>query len=206
MRAVSNESGMWSPESQNTGGSPCDAQPSYCACLFWKCAIQLPRGFMVAGARRAQAGGRNPFSREDPSSSNSALIPISPASALLRSNRDEVILLIRIWNLATSCTSTTSVGLGTWPSSLWVFISSVGILLRTSEATCRMYSSLLMPPDPPPSDVCMFNTPSQSCFAASVKYPISAFGCSPKTSGEDVSGSSAMDSLYLSIASTWGMM
>ncbi len=62
--------------------------------------------------------------KELPSTSSSALIPISPFIALLRSEMDLDIMLIKILNLSSSCRSTTYVGEGTSNAFLMLYSSN----------------------------------------------------------------------------------
>jgi len=117
-------------------------------------------------------------------SSSACDIPISPTSARFRSVRLCKMSSSKILNLSSSCSSTIWVGWGT--SNFFLILktsNNSGNFSWMSDATFPIYSSRLMPPASPPSEVYIISVLSHSSLTELLKYWISAFEWSPKTPG-----------------------
>jgi hypothetical protein len=80
------------------------------------------------------------------------------------------------------------------------------VFSRMSFAMILIYSSLLIPPPSPPSEVCIEMMFSHRLLAELLKYVISALECSPKTPGAVNSGIWSMNVRFCSYVSSDGIM
>mmetsp|Transcript_7539 Transcript_7539/g.28355 ORF Transcript_7539/g.28355 Transcript_7539/m.28355 type:complete len:229 (-) Transcript_7539:8-694(-) len=145
-------SGMCSPESHITVGSPFLTHDSYCVNLFSNHRIQDPSFFSVAAVILAHATGSCPLNRLVASASKSPDMPISPASAFCKLFSVDEIFSTSKFQSASSCNSTICIGDGTPICFLMTGMSNeFGILVSTSLATAPMTSSRETPPPPPPT-------------------------------------------------------
>ncbi len=79
----------------------------------------LPRDFCVAGASWRHQDGKKPLNSALPTSSNASLMPISPTSARDKSVNETAIRITRKFHRSSSCSNTTCVGDGAWPSAMY---------------------------------------------------------------------------------------
>lgn len=150
--AVKKLSGMWSPDSHITRGSPADAQYLYWMARRFKCSIQLERDLHVSGANFLQSSGICPLKSELATLSSTTSIPISPANAFLSKLSVTNMRSTRRLNLSSSCRSTINVGVMFIAKDFFILQTSNegGSFLRMSSATLSMNWSRLMPPDAGP--------------------------------------------------------